>query len=252
MSFLTGREMISPITLDGARDTSLSRLMECISESALLKKHELNIINLPVAIAIKNINTILIDDHTVLMDVLNSEELVRCLNYHSNMSKRHFVLSRLIVRTFSSKILNLSPDQIPIAIYCRGKPFIPNSSLKFNISHSGDGVIVAFHCFQDVGVDIEVVDYQLQWESIALDLYSKKDWFFVQRLTRREQLLYFYQLWTKFESVAKTIGLGLSFLDETKLGSISTALETLESNHDIINYDINFLDGYVGCCSIMV
>ena len=244
--------MISPVTLDGASHSSLSRLMECISESALRKKHELNIRNLPVIIAIKNINMILIDDHTFLMHVLSSEELVRCLNYRNNMSRRYFILSRFIVRMFASKILNLSPDQIPIVISSRGKPSISNSSLKFNISHSGAVVIVAFHCFQDVGVDIEVVDYQLHWESIALDLYSKKDWFHVQRLPRKQQLFYFYQLWTTFESIVKTIGVGLSFLDEINLGSISTALDTLENNHDIINYDINSLDGYVGCCSVVV
>ena len=250
--FLAGREVISPIILDGASHTSLSRLMECISKSSLLKKHELYIRNLPVIIAIKNINTILIDDHTILTPVLSSDELVRRLGYRNNMSRRHFVLSRLIVRTFASKILNLSPDQIPIVIGSRGKPSIPNSYLKFNISHSGDVVMVAFHCFQDVGVDIEVVDYQLHWEAIALDLYSKKDWFNVQRLPRKQQLLYFYQLWTTFESAVKTIGIGLSFLDEIKLGSISTALDTLENNHDFINYDINSLDGYVGCCSVVV
>ena len=243
--------MISPIILDGAIHTSLSRLMECISESALLKRHVLSIRNLPVIIAIKNINSILIDDLMVLTLVLSSDELVRCLGYRNNMSRRHFVLSRLIVRMFTSKILNLSPDQIPIVIGNRGKPSILNSSLKFNISHSGSAVIVAFHYFQDVGVDIEVVDYQLDWEYIALDLYSKKDWSNVQGLPRKQQLLYFYQLWTTFESVAKTIGLGLSFLDQIKSGAISTTLDTLEKNHYIIDYDINSLDGYVGCCSII-
>ena len=244
--------MISPVILDGASHTSLSRLMECISESALLKRHVLSIRNLPVIIAIKNINSILIDDLMVLTLVLSSDELVRCLGYRNNISRRHFVLSRLIVRMFTSKILNLSPDQIPIVISNRGKPSILNSSLKFNISHSGSVVMVAFHCFQDVGVDIEVVDYRLHWEAIALDLYSKNDWFNVQRLPRKQQLLYFYQFWTTLESVAKAISLGLSFLDEIKLGEHSAKLNILKNNRDIANYCINSLDGYVGCCSIVV
>lgn len=84
-----------------------------------------------------------------------------------------------------------------------GKPFVENG-YKFNITHSGNYVIVAFSQ-QEVGVDLE--------EIASVDANALADYFhsdeqqFIQHSTNKK--LAFFQVWTRKEAYLKAIGIGV-------------------------------------------
>jgi 4'-phosphopantetheinyl transferase len=116
------------------------------------------------------------------------------------------------------------------------------SNLHFNISHSGDYVVVAFSdC--PVGIDIEknkgnrlkvAQRFFTQQELNDLFLFAEE----------QEQVDYFYQLWTLKESYMKAIGKGISMsLDSFSFQKFPNAMGLSYSSDDkdfqFVNYQID-------------
>lgn len=123
--------------------------------------------------------------------------------------KQRSLMGNLIVRQFYAKTLNLNPMKIEFDYNEHEKPSLKNHpKAHFNISHSGDYVVVTFSdC--PVGVDIE--------KNKGNRLKVAKRFFTREELDdlfafseEKEQIEYFYQLWTLKESYMKTIGKGIS------------------------------------------
>lgn len=123
--------------------------------------------------------------------------------------KQRSLMADLIVRQFYAKALKLNPMKIEFDYNEHEKPALKNHpKAHFNISHSGDYVVVAFSdC--PVGIDIEknkgnrlAVAKRFFTQEELDDLFAFAE--------EKEQVEYFYQLWTLKESYMKTIGKGIS------------------------------------------
>lgn len=88
-----------------------------------------------------------------------------------------------------------------------GKPFIENRNDYFNLSHSGNWVVMAYSS-AEVGIDVEVirpVNYR-----IAERFFSAGEVKILNSKNGEEKLDYFFDLWTLKESFLKLIGTGLT------------------------------------------
>jgi 4'-phosphopantetheinyl transferase len=83
------------------------------------------------------------------------------------------------------------------------KPYIP-STLNFNISHSGNFVVVAFS-IDPIGIDIEEVR-TMGFESIATSFTSEEQAFLRNRNFNKTD---FYKMWVKKEAYLKATGVGI-------------------------------------------
>ena len=86
-----------------------------------------------------------------------------------------------------------------------GRPFMPGSSLDFNISHAGVYVVCALGGSQRVGIDLECVrpvDIELFRNQVSLH-----DWNLICAAPDKTNA--FYEYWTRREAVAKADGRGL-------------------------------------------
>ncbi|MHA7059716.1 4'-phosphopantetheinyl transferase family protein [Aquimarina sp. M1] len=84
-----------------------------------------------------------------------------------------------------------------------GKPFLKDSSMHFNISHSGNKVVCIFSK-QAIGIDIEEIqdiEFSL-FENVFLDREMEQ--------IRDLGIAKFYEYWTKKEAIIKAIGKGMS------------------------------------------
>ena len=96
-----------------------------------------------------------------------------------------------------------------------GKPYIYDTSLNFNISHSGNTVVCIFSK-QAIGIDIEEVK-EIEY-TLFDNVFSKVEMEQIQK----QGLLKFYEYWTKKEAVIKAIGKGMSIpLEEIKINDAS-------------------------------
>src|SRR5690606_2987889 len=83
-----------------------------------------------------------------------------------------------------------------------GKPYVKNSRINFNISHSGNGVICGFS-INSLGVDIE--------KPSSIDIECFEDVFTYEEfeIIKKEGEEKFFNFWTQKEAISKEIGKGL-------------------------------------------
>ncbi|MGE7594669.1 4'-phosphopantetheinyl transferase family protein [Peribacillus frigoritolerans] len=87
-----------------------------------------------------------------------------------------------------------------------GKPHLAGGRIHFNISHSGDWVVVGIHN-DSIGVDIEEVkDFNIY--EIANSTFSSDELMYLIKSPKANQIEIFFKMWTLKESWLKCIGSG--------------------------------------------
>ena len=87
-----------------------------------------------------------------------------------------------------------------------GKPYIKNTDIHFNISHSGDYAVCAISdC--EVGIDIQKIEKpNLQ---VAKRFFAKKEYeYILNQPDEKSKTEAFYRIWTLKESFVKAVGVG--------------------------------------------
>jgi 4'-phosphopantetheinyl transferase len=82
--------------------------------------------------------------------------------------------------------------------------------LNFNLSHSNEQVLLAFTTVRQIGVDIEYMRPDLDYQSLAEHYFSPLENQLLQGLPTSARLEAFYQCWTRKEAYIKARGKGLS------------------------------------------
>jgi len=131
-----------------------------------------------------------------------------------------------------------------------GKPFLVDSKkFKFNISHSGDWVVLAFdNDGIEVGVDVEKI-CKIDYNGITKRFFSKEEYEFLNNhSSRKEMLKNFYMLWTLKESYAKMLGIGLSLplnsFSVIENSFIKEQIKEKETNKMYYLKNIEIIEGY--------
>jgi 4'-phosphopantetheinyl transferase len=82
--------------------------------------------------------------------------------------------------------------------------------MQFNISHSGDLVLIAIAKGRAVGVDVEKIRTDLDPDSIAARFFSANECKVLASLAGPERYQAFFTCWTRKEAYLKARGVGLS------------------------------------------
>ncbi len=147
----------------------------------------------------------------LLRSFLQDEEKQKADRFHFEIHQKRYTISQGLLRFLLAHYLNLAPREIQISTHKYGKPFIPNSLLYFNISHSYDYAIYAFSTASDLGIDIEFWRDRKFLDEIIDSNFSIKEQMIYHNLTDALKIASFYQGWTCNEAYIKAIGMGLSF-----------------------------------------
>ncbi|HJO94415.1 MAG TPA: 4'-phosphopantetheinyl transferase superfamily protein [Victivallales bacterium] len=145
-----------------------------------------------------------------LYNFISKKEIERCKKYRFSIDRLRAVISCLLKRfIIENKYIKAVPE---ISMNSFDKPYFKHHpEIKFNLSHSGDCVIIAVSDYE-VGIDCEVVKESDNQLEIAKSYYSKLEYeYLLDRYTRTDELTRtFFDIWTKKESFIKAIGKGLS------------------------------------------
>ena len=100
-----------------------------------------------------------VGEHLALLDeygrtLLSPDEQVRLGSYRSRVSAERYVVTRALVRVVLADRLGVPPAALAISTTGRGKPVL-TAPLHFNVSHSGDLILLAVSADHAVGVDVE-------------------------------------------------------------------------------------------------
>jgi len=172
-----------------------------------------------------------------LLSLLPGELRESMLRYRIVNVLQRSLLGELMTRRILADKLKNTIDSFNFLKSEKGKPYLEENPVYFNISHSGEWVVAAFCNSFEVGIDIEKikpVNFEIAErffsESEKRELFSKSG---------DEKLKYFFDLWTMKESYLKLLGKGLTKPLSTFTISGSKGQFHLFSDVDSVQ-DVNF------------
>jgi 4'-phosphopantetheinyl transferase len=116
-----------------------------------------------------------------------------------------------LLRTALGKALDLPAAAVPLRLGPNGKPELEpsDSSLAFNLSHSGNQIAVVIANNPRVGVDIEFHKRDIDVHSIAKDHFCASEIELLRAGSPEQASTYFFRFWTLKEAYLKAVGIGL-------------------------------------------
>ncbi len=155
-------------------------------------------------------------------NLLSLNETVRADSFKFDKERTVYILARGLLRILSGRYLNKIPKNIKFDYGEYGKPgYNFQTPIEFNISHSGNIIVMAFARNCEIGVDIEKIKDDFDVIDIAQHFFSPDEIQTLKALPEQEQVHGFYRCWTRKEAFIKAKGNGLSF----PLTSFSVSLD---------------------------
>jgi 4'-phosphopantetheinyl transferase len=145
-----------------------------------------------------------------LYSVLDKTEQERSNRFYKEKDKKTFIVSHAAVRILLGKYLHRAPTAIRLMEQSPAKkPVLCDNAvhpLHFNISHSGDWVLIAVANYE-VGIDIELVNSSFVYNELAVSSLKNDEIKFLRQSGEQEKI--FYLFWTRKEALLKGTGKGL-------------------------------------------
>jgi len=150
------------------------------------------------------------DSLKLIESSLSADESERAARYHFTADKDRYIVAHGCLRDILARYLHREPGQLNFSVNDHGKPALHDHELEFNLSHSGDFVLVAITQERKVGVDVERIRQGISSQVIARQYFSKSEVAEYQALPPEERKTAFFTCWTRKEAYIKAHGLGLS------------------------------------------
>lgn len=151
------------------------------------------------------------DSHqTSYLQLLDPEERTRANRFKFALHRQRFIIAHTGLRSILSLYLNISPSSIQIHKTPEGKPYLEQSELQFNLSHSHDLAVYAFTTHTPVGIDIEKIRDTYN-EGVAQRFFSVNEYEAFSKQPNEQKQVEFFRIWTSKEALIKALGKGLRF-----------------------------------------
>ena len=156
------------------------------------------------------------DRHVIqtLEGVLDSDELARAARFRFPSKRDEFIVSRGTLRWLLGRYMNCLPEELRFTYSQYGRPQLDGPSLgegvEFNLSHSGDVIVLAFARACRIGIDVEQVRTDFGTAEIAERFFSLAEREALCKLPVEQRHAAFFTCWTRKEAFIKALGEGLS------------------------------------------
>jgi len=139
---------------------------------------------------------------------LDNDEQQRGSRFLYDKHKDRFLASHLAQRLILAQYLKIKPAEIQFDFHPLGKPYLKDSSLQFNLSHSGDYALLGVQQETAIGVDIELMAPR-DYIGLANHVFSAEEINVVESQSETNRATYFYRIWAQKEAYIKYTGKGL-------------------------------------------
>ena len=141
--------------------------------------------------------------------------------------RERFLRGRGALRRLLGAWRDEPPEAVPIGVGAHGKPCCAGGP-EFNLSHSGDLILLAVHQHRPVGVDVEQLRPGLAWRPIARRVLPPVEWQALEALAtaaeqeaaEQEAAEAFLLAWCRLEARLKAQGLGLAGLGQPATAAV--------------------------------
>jgi len=139
-----------------------------------------------------------------LYRLLSQEEQGRADRFCFPKHRKRFIVSHGALRAILSRYMSVEPQAVAYRNNDYGKPFLVDSLIEFNLSHSHLLALIAVAERRRIGVDVEWMRENIEYESIARRFFSP------QEAANVKSIPSFFHCWTRKEAYIKAQGMGLS------------------------------------------
>ena len=168
--------------------------------------------------------------------LLSPDEQRRLAAYRSRESAERYVVTRALVRVVLGARLGVDPCDVVISHTDRGKPVLAES-LQFNVSHSGDLILLAVSADRAVGVDVERRRDVERVQALVARWLTPDERDQVARIAESGLAVSeaFLRVWSLKEARLKALGVGIAGaagarLDQVDAVPLDEVLEPLASD----------------------
>jgi 4'-phosphopantetheinyl transferase len=149
-----------------------------------------------------------------LLGLLPPQERARHEAFRQQDDQERFLLGRAVLRQMLGSWLERDPRRLVLNAGLHGKPELSvehgPAGPAFNVAHSGDLVVLAFHAASPVGVDVEQSRPQLAWRPIARRVLPPATVEWLEQLPAPQRRETFLQQWCLLEASLKARGTGFA------------------------------------------
>ena len=152
---------------------------------------------------------------------LTVAELGRAASFRFDRDRARFVAARGQLRLLLAQYLDANAREIVLMEGSHGKPSLAvgPSWLRFNLSHSDGVAVYAVARDHEVGVDLERIRSDFQFEEVARHYYSPRERAHLAGLPEADRLFAAFNCWTRKEAYLKAVGVGIALrLDGCDVG----------------------------------
>jgi 4'-phosphopantetheinyl transferase len=200
----------------------------------------------------------------MLEQTLATDERARAGRYHRPQDRLHFVVGRGVLRTILAQYLRREPSALAFHYNRYGKPALtqePGSNtapLTFSVSHSRGQALYAVARDRPIGIDLEYVATDVEYEQVAEHLFSPREVAMLHALPTHLHREAVFTCWTRKEAYLKALGIGLSlplshFEVSVDPRAPATLLFTREQCQDVTSWwmeDLTLGSDYVAALAV--
>jgi 4'-phosphopantetheinyl transferase len=143
--------------------------------------------------------------------VLSHRERLTAESFVFDRDRHHYAISHGAVRMVLSRYSGIAPEALEFETGANGKPSLVQrfTDLRFNLSHTDGLALIAVTRGRDVGVDVERIDPEMEFDDIAAHYFEPRELWDLQIAPASERASRFFEVWTRKEACLKATGEGL-------------------------------------------
>jgi 4'-phosphopantetheinyl transferase len=146
-----------------------------------------------------------------LWSSLNTWERTKSQRFNREKERVSYILVHGLLRNLLNNFLGIPPEGIKFRYNQFGKPFVTGAGKKifFNMSHSSDISVLGFDPDSEIGVDVEKINQNVDYEVIARHFFTQNEISYIYH-EKGNAIRRFYEIWTRKEALLKALGIGIT------------------------------------------
>jgi 4'-phosphopantetheinyl transferase len=159
--------------------------------------------------------------------LLDDGELQRADRFRFSHDRERFVLGHGWLRTVLSRYVTTEAATIRYARGPHGKPYVNDTSVRFNFSDTKDAILVGLTSGMELGTDIETLAREVDHEAVSEHYFTPSEIEGIRNSSNPK--LRFLELWTRKEAVLKASGVGI--MDDLRVLSVDAPTNEMMIGH---------------------
>ena len=151
-----------------------------------------------------------------VLEILAPDEVARAARFRFERNRNEYILTRGFLRHILGCYTGFAPHLLQFGYNSYGKPTLAahwrGDRLEFSVSHSRGVAVYAVTRDRQVGVDLEYMHQDVEFDQIAEHYFSPREISLFRRLPSDKRREAFFSCWTRKEAYIKARGEGM-FLD---------------------------------------